>query len=259
MGAKELYNKENTHQREDTIMIRLGKDDVVLFFGDSITHGGRGSSMDLNHIMGHGFQSIISSRLAYDNHENMPKFINKGVSGDTVLQMYSRLHRDVLPYRPSVLNILCGANDLGAINLPSEMVTRKYLTTMEQMLCDLIELLPDVKIILCEPFYVDVKNQETPYENIPHAKSEGDFAFHNRVREEEAIAKRLCTIAMMQKGLRALAQKYHLIFVPMQDLFDEVAKTTPVSYFIWDNIHPTMVGHEMMARRWFEVVEKHFE
>ena len=53
-------------------------------------------SMDGNHIIGHGYPDLISSKLGYDNIENMPKFINKGVSGDSIADLYSRLNSDVL-------------------------------------------------------------------------------------------------------------------------------------------------------------------
>jgi lysophospholipase L1-like esterase len=236
-------------------MIRLSKNCTVLFIGDSITHGGRGLTMDLNHIMGHGFQSIIASRLAYDNRERTPKFVNKGISGDTSYGIYARIESDVIPYCPDIVSLLCGVNDLGRIDLPTEAVVGRYLESVEGFVRDIQSALPDVKIILCEPFYYDVQNQDAPYEGIPHPKCEEDFTFHNRVRDEEAIQKRKHNLSLMQKGLREICARYKTIFVPMQDLFDEAAKQAPASYFIWDNIHPTMVGHEMMARRSFEVVE----
>ena len=94
-------------------MIRLNKGERILFFGDSITHGGRLQSMDGNHIIGHGYQSIIASKLGYENIENMPKFINKGVSGDSISQMYSRLYSDVIVNKPDIISILAGINDVG--------------------------------------------------------------------------------------------------------------------------------------------------
>lgn len=237
-------------------MITLPKNCTVLFIGDSITHGGRGATMDLNHIMGHGFQSIVASSLAYDNCEREPKFVNKGISGDTSYGIYARIESDVIPYRPDIVNLLCGVNDLGKIDLPTETVVGRYLDSVEGFVRDIQAALPEVKIILCEPFYYDVQNQDAPYEGIPHPKCEEDFAFHNRVRDEQAIQKRKQNLASMQKGLREIAVRYKTIFVPMQDLFDEAAKRASASYFIWDNVHPTMVGHEMMARRWLSVVEQ---
>ena len=61
--------------------MKLSKNDVVLFSGDSITDGNRKKNMDCNHIMGHAYQYVVAGRLSLDNAENMPKFINKGNSG----------------------------------------------------------------------------------------------------------------------------------------------------------------------------------
>ncbi len=244
-------------------MIKLGKNETVVFIGDSITDGNRGRSMDLNHIMGHGFQSIICSRIGADNYENMPKFVNKGISGQSSLEIYARWGRDVIVHKPKLINLLCGVNDVGhgAPGLPPEMVVKKFKVAIEGILEDTFQLLPDVKFVLCEPFYADVLNQDNPYENIPNAVSETDFVFGNKNRntcekENETILTRQYTVGLMQKELPEIAKKYGVIYVPFQDVFDNAAKTTPMSYFIWDNIHPTFVGHQLMADRWFEVVEK---
>ena len=50
-------------------------------------------------------------------------------------------------------------------------------------------------------------------------------------------------------------EKYGLTYVPFQDIFDEWAKKVAPSYLIWDNVHPTMAGHRLMADRWLETVE----
>ncbi len=41
-------------------MIKLKKQETFVFIGDSITHGGRLPSMDMNNIMEHGFPAQIS-------------------------------------------------------------------------------------------------------------------------------------------------------------------------------------------------------
>src|ERR687893_699954 len=39
---------------------------IFLFQGDSITDGNRTRNNDWNHVMGHGYQYIIASKLWYD-------------------------------------------------------------------------------------------------------------------------------------------------------------------------------------------------
>jgi hypothetical protein len=43
-----------------------GDDFTFLFQGDSITDGNRTRNNDWNHVMGHGYQYIIGSKLWYD-------------------------------------------------------------------------------------------------------------------------------------------------------------------------------------------------
>lgn len=239
-------------------MIHLNRNDTVLFIGDSITDGGRGKTMDLNHIMGHGFAEFICARLGADNYKNMPKFVNKGISGDSSLQIYARWGRDVIQYKPSIINLLCGVNDSSnlAKDLPIEMIVENYLKTIESILTDTFQLLPKVKFVLCEPFYADVKFTEAPYKYIPHLYSEAYFKFANIERDEKRIERQGKVTALIQKSLPALAKKYGVIYVSFQKVFDNAAKDTHISYFIWDNIHPTFIGHRLMADRWLEVVER---
>ena len=234
-------------------MIRLKKQETFVFAGDSITHGGRSPSMDPNHIMGHGFPELIAARLAADNLDLQPQFVNKGVSGDTTQGIYSRWAVDVLRFRPTVISLLAGVNDIGRnYDMPPETALRKYRSTVEMILQDTFELLPDVRFFLCEPFWMDVRNQEAPFEGIPHPVCEPAFRFSNADRQEERIREYARRIAMMQQELPALAAKYGAVYVPFQDLFDEGAKKVPASYLIWDNVHPTMTGHQLLADRWLK-------
>ena len=83
--------------------MKLSKNDVVLFSGDSITDGNRGKCMDCNHIMGHGYQYIVASQLALENAENMPKFINKGYTGERSEELLKKWQEDVIDNKPPQL------------------------------------------------------------------------------------------------------------------------------------------------------------
>ncbi|MBQ8611610.1 MAG: hypothetical protein IJ412_07885 [Oscillospiraceae bacterium] len=234
-------------------MIKFQKQEIILFAGDSITDGGRGLSMDMNHIMGHGFQEHIAGRLAADNLEMQPLFVNKGVSGDTSQKVYSRWAKDVLVYKPTVINLLVGINDISHnLAMPAEQALRKYVNTVEMILQDTFALLPEVSFFLCEPFWMDIREKQ--YEGIPHPVCEADFPYGSKRTEEEKLEYRR-RVAMMQQALPALAAKYNVTYVPFQDLFDEGAKKVPASYLNWDGVHPTVVGHQLMADRWLHIAE----
>ena len=237
-------------------MLNLNYKDTVLFIGDSITDGGRGHCMDLNHIIGHGYQEMVIAQIAADNLEKMPMFINKGISGNTTQDIAARWDEDVLKYKPNVVSLLCGINDI--MRKPEaavEEIVKNYLETVEMLIKKTKEALPDVTFILCEPFYLEVKNQAAPYENIPSVKCEADFGFPNKNTTDEIVKRYFDCLGPMQKDIPNIAKKYGCIFVPFQEMFNEAAKKATPSYLIWDNVHPTTVGHKLMADKWLETVK----
>src|SRR3954453_13824130 len=85
----------------------------ILFQGDSITDGNRGRSADPNHILGHGYAFIIAAKFGAAFAPLNLEFINRGVSGNTVLGLQKRWPADTIALKPDVLSVLIGINDQG--------------------------------------------------------------------------------------------------------------------------------------------------
>ena len=83
----------------------------MLFQGDSITDGNRGRSADPNHILGHGYAFIIAARHGAAFPERKLDFANRGVSGNTVLDLEKRWPKDTLALKPDLLSVMIGVND----------------------------------------------------------------------------------------------------------------------------------------------------
>ena len=83
----------------------------VLFQGDSITDGNRGRSADPNHILGHGYAFIIAARHGAGFPERKLDFYNRGVSGNTVRELYKRWTKDTIELKPDLLSVMIGVND----------------------------------------------------------------------------------------------------------------------------------------------------
>jgi lysophospholipase L1-like esterase len=203
------------------------QDDRILFQGDSITHGGRGG--DPNHFLGHGYQFIIAAKYGSTFPERNLVFFNRGNSGDTVARLQERWKADALDLKPDVLSILIGINDLCAGVLAEE-----YEENYDRLLKDTVVTLPNVRLVLCEPFGLPVG---------AFAKTKGDW---EKTRTE--LNKRQAIVAK-------LGTKYKVPVVHFQRVFDDACRRAPAEYWMWDGIHPTYSGHQLMADEWIRAVE----
>jgi len=53
-----------------------------------------------------------------------------------------------------------------------------------------------------------------------------------------------------------LAEKYGAIFIGYQEVFYKACRKASPDYWIWDGVHPTVAGHELMCREWLKKVEE---
>ena len=212
-----------------------GKGMTVLFQGDSITDGNRGRSIDPNHIMGHGYAFSIASRWGADFPATDLLFYNRGISGNTVSQLQARWQTDCLDLRPNVLSILVGINDAAKL-MDKSSVDPKDLQEFEDTYHDLLQQIrkqdPQTLIVLCLPFLAPVgkvKDQWQRYQS---------------------------TVSSLSSSVRKLAVEFDAVVVDFQMVFQKAAERAADSYWIWDGIHPTVPGHELMAREWLKQVSR---
>ena len=57
---------------------------------------------------------------------------------------------------------------------------------------------------------------------------------------------------MRAESAKAVAEKFGLGFIPLQDKFDEAEKLAPANYWLGDGVHPTYAGHELIKREWIK-------
>ena len=81
----------------------------ILFQGDSITDCGR--SRDNDGYKGHGYPRIVMWKLNLD-FPGEYKIFNRGVSGNRITDLYTRIKSDIINVKPDYLSILIGINDV---------------------------------------------------------------------------------------------------------------------------------------------------
>ena len=82
---------------------------TILFQGDSITDVGRSRENDADR--GHGYATLTAARLMLD-HPGEFSIINRGISGNRIVDLYSRIKIDFINLKPDYLSILIGVNDV---------------------------------------------------------------------------------------------------------------------------------------------------
>ncbi|MFT3949897.1 MAG: SGNH/GDSL hydrolase family protein [Agriterribacter sp.] len=209
-----------------------GNGAVFLFQGDSITDGNRGRNLDPNHIMGHGYAFSIASRLGADFPSKKFVFYNRGISGNKVTDLAARWQHDTLDLKPSVLSILIGVNDAGARIKDGTPTIVEFDETYNLLLDQTRAQFPDITFVLCQPFLLPVGNVKNKWE-----------LFYPEIQKEQAIVERL-------------AKTYNAVYVQFQKVMDNACRSAEADYWMWDGVHPTVAGHELLAREWIRTVSK---
>jgi len=208
-------------------MAAFSKESRILFQGDSITDGNRGRSADPNHILGHGYCFIIAAKYGAGYPDRNLTFINRGTSGNTVRDLEKRWPADTLALKPDLLSVLIGANDSSRA-VPLE----EYEQTYDKLLTDACAANPKLKIVLCDPFGLPVGKKKDAWDT---------WAADLKARQA-VVAK--------------LAAKHGAAVVHFQKVFDDALRLAPADHWIWDGVHPTYSGHQLMADEWVRVVNE---
>lgn len=212
--------------------IALRKDDVILFQGDSITDAGRNrdeSAFNNTRALGSGYALLASSKLLNDHAGKDLRIANRGISGNKVYQLAERWEQDCLELKPSVLSILIGVNDFWhMLNGKYDGTIETYRNDFNALLQRTKEKLPDVKLIIGEPFAV------TGTKSV-------DASWFPRFDEYRAAA-------------REIADQFDAVFIPYQSIFEKAAKTAPAVYWTHDGVHPSLAGSQLMAEAWLRAI-----
>ncbi len=213
--------------------ITLGKDNVILFQGDSITDAGRNkedASFNNARNLGTGYAMLTGAGLMEKYAALNLKIYNKGISGNKVFQLAERWDKDCLDLKPDVLSILIGVNDIwhklnGQYNGTPEIYKKDYIALLERTK----KALPNVKLIICEPYAV-----------------KGVKAVDDKWYPE---------FFEYQKAAREIANQFGAVFVPFQSIYDEAQKQAPGVYWTGDGVHASLAGAQLMATAWMKVVK----
>lgn len=194
---------------------------LLLFQGDSITDCGRDREQSGNALLGNGYVSLLAGALSAQSRHQL---INRGVSGNRITDLHARWEDDALELNPDAVSILIGVNDTWHGKTRGHGVpVDEYGRVYHQLLAVTRRKLPDVQLVLCEPFV------------LPCGVVTPDW--RPEIDERRAV-------------VRQLARDFGACFVPFQTAFDETLASYPAEYLAADGVHPTAAGHQLMADCW---------
>ncbi|MBQ6823093.1 MAG: SGNH/GDSL hydrolase family protein [Clostridia bacterium] len=204
----------------------------ILFQGDSITDCGR--NRESFYSLGGGYANLVGCYLCGE-YPGQYECINKGISGNRIVDVYARIKKDIINLEPDMMSIMIGVNDVWhEVNHQNGVSTEKYELLYEMMLREIQEALPDIKIMIIGPYVIKGTATEEKWEE-----------FRSGVEEKAAAAKRI-------------AEKFGLPFVDMLTRFDEAVAQYPDGDWATEGVHAKNAGKELLKRAWLECFEENF-
>lgn len=219
---------------------------TILFQGDSITDCGRVREESTNFFirchnklkkrkpLGNGYPALVAAELSEGY-----SFVNRGVSGDRIPDVYARIVRDVIEVKPDCMSLLIGVNDIWhGFDFNNGTGMKRFEKVYDIFFQEMKEELPDTKLIIMGAFVLEGSatanrpGQPDRYRN-----------FRKGVEEAAAITK-------------TLSEKYGHRFIDLQRAFDEAEKTAPASELLSDGVHPTLKGHELIKNEWIKAFKE---
>lgn len=196
----------------------------ILFAGDSITDCGRRKD---SYPFGAGYVRLFRELMAIREPGKNVDIVNKGIGGNTVVDLEARWTDDVLRLCPDWLSILIGINDLHRgfrndpeVAVPPELYAEKY----DKILKRTRSKLPHCRIILLEPFYISAE----------------DYPDSRRCQVLKLIPQYITVVHKMSRKYKTRLARTHA-------MFQKIIKNQPADFFCPEPVHPNAAGHLAIA------------
>ena len=195
---------------------------VVLFIGDSITDCNR----DRLRVDGLGTGYVANIAKALPN----VTVYNRGISGNRVVDLKARWSEDSLDLHPDTLVVLIGVNEVWhQLKFGSPYTEAQYEADYREILNRSKKANPNLKIVILQPFIFGVGEVTDEW-----------FLPLNRLKH---IVERL-------------AKEFADGYVELQDILDKAAKTHGETALLPDGVHPSDLGHRIIADAVLETLKK---
>ena len=205
--------------------IQIKKNSKILFIGDSISDPKFNFRM-MKDIKGRNIYALQLKKRFKKYSKDIKVYI-KGIASNRTYHVYDRLTKDCISLKPDVIIMLIGINDAWENYVPQDYppLLRPIEPHITEIYRRLKAELSDTQILCLKPFMIDAV--------------EAKFPFHQKVDEYGKI-------------IETVALEHGALVLDLQEVFYEAQKTIAPKDLAIDGIHPTNLGHKVMA----DAVEK---
>lgn len=203
----------------------------ILFQGDSITDVGRNTERGSLVSVGQGYPCLLTARLTAYN-PGWFECINRGISGNRIVDLYARIKCDFWNLEPDLCSILLGVNDVWhEFGGKNGVDAKRFYNVYKMLVDDTLERFPKMKFILMEPFCLKGPATQGVWD---------DFRRETDLRGE---------------AVRRIAEETKQTFLPLQKMLDDACEKAPATHWLGDGVHPTPAGHQLIADAWMEIAK----
>ncbi|MBO5715346.1 MAG: SGNH/GDSL hydrolase family protein [Clostridia bacterium] len=203
----------------------------ILFLGDSITDMSRNRETEFFYnSYGFAYPLFVEGELS-TKHPKQFEILNKGISGNRVVDLYSRVKIDCWNHNPDVISIFIGVNDVwhGLFDgIGNGVDIERFEKVYRMLIDDTRKVLPNTKFILVAPFFLEGS-----------ATNERMDEFVNIYKYADVVRK--------------IANDYEFPVVDLQAKFTSLANKNGASYYLYDGVHPTIAASKIIADEWLDV------
>ncbi len=203
----------------------------VLFTGDSITDCGRRGE---HRPLGCGYARMAVDLIDASMPDLGATFLNTGIGGNTVRDLFDRWTDDCIALAPDWLSILIGINDnhRWLSGADTGVGPEEYAGLYERILARAREE-TSAKLVLLTPFYMSTARP-----------GEAD-GWRGRV-----MASLPDYIATVER----LAEAYDARLVRLHEMFQRHLETRRADEFGNEPVHPNQTGHLLIAHEWLRTM-----
>jgi len=192
--------------------------DITVFIGDSVTDCDRLAEPPYGD--GYVFKIANSGRLSGE-------IINVGTSGHRLIDLENRWNTDVLAHHPTLVSVAIGINDTWRRYDDNDLTSVEAFEESYRRVLTATQAQGNPKLVLCEPFLLAVRDEMNTW-------------------REDLDPK----IAVVHK----MAAEFNAKLVPFDQRFNDLAREMSMSELAEDGIHPSKLGHQIMADLWLRTV-----